>query len=567
MNPIISKILIKAIKESTPSLRISEQEIEKTIEIPPSTEMGDYAFPCFFLAEKLKQNPIQIALNLKGKIKKLPNEFSLIETKGPYINFFLNRENLAGNLIQQILKEQDNFGKTKLKKQKKIMVEFPSPNTNKPLHLGHLKNMSIGESVSRILEFSGEKIIRANLNNDRGIHICSSMLAYEKWGKGKKPSKRTKPDKLVGDFYVLFMQKAKQDPTLEEQAHEMLRKWEAGDKKISMLAKKMNKWTLDGQKQTYRKFGIKHDKEYFESRIYEKGRKLVLDGVKKGIFHKQEDGSVRVNLEEGEKYLLRPDGTSLYITQDLYLAKIKADEFKLDSSIYVTGQEQDYHFKILFELLKKLKFGFADKIYHLSYGMVNLPEGKMKSREGTVVDADDVIDNVQNLVKKELEKREKLSKKELEKRSLIIALAAIKYLLLKVDIKKTVVFNPKESMKFEGNTGPYLQYSYARASSILKKAKNRKKNFNIEKLEQKEIDLIKKLSEFKETVSESCKNLNPSLIANYAYQLASIFNEFYHTCPVVGSENENFRLSLVETFRQILKSSLYLLGIEVLEKM
>jgi len=570
MQKEIAKLLKKAIDDLKEKVKLTEEQIESFIEIPPSAEMGDYAFPCFALAEKIELSPKDIALQVRGNIKKIPEGFSSIETKGPYINFFVDRKKLALNLILEILEKRDNYGKTELEKQKKIMVEFPSPNTNKPLHLGHLKNMSIGESISRILEFSGEKVIRANLNNDRGIHICKSMLAYQKYGKGKKPSKELKSDHLVGDFYVLFNNKLKNNPNLDVESHEMLRKWEAGDKEIIALAEKMNRWALDGHKETYKKFGIKHDKEYFETQIYEKGREIILDGVKKGIFKQQADSSVKINLEKeglGEKYLLRPDGTSLYITQDLYLAKLKLEEFKLNSSIYITGNEQEYHFKVLFYLLKKLGFSFADNLYHLSYGMVNIPEGKMKSREGTVVDADDTITKVQDLVKKELTKREKLSKKEMEKRSLIITLAAIKYLLLKTDIKKTVVFNPKESINFEGNTGPYLLYSYARASSILRKAKKIKKDLNVNQLEQKEIELVKKLSEFKEIISKSFKDLNPSYIANYSYQLAQIFNEFYHTCPVIGSEKESFRILLIEAFRQVIKTSLYLLGIEVLEKM
>ncbi len=570
MQKEIAKLLKKAVDELGENVEIKEEEIESKIEIPNS-ENGDYAFPCFSLAGKIKIPPVDMALQIREKIKKIPDAIKDIQTKGPYINFFLDRITLAKNIILEIKKQGDNFGKSAIKNPKKTMVEFPSPNTNKPLHLGHLKNMSIGESVSRILEFSGEKVIRANLNNDRGIHICKSMLAYKKFGKNKKPSKKLKSDHLVGDFYVLFAQKAKQNPKLENEAHEMLRKWEAGDSEILALAKKMNKWALDGQKQTYEKFGIHHDREYFESEIYSKGKEIVLDGVKKRIFQQQEDGSVKINLEQeglGEKYLLRPDGTSLYITQDLYLAKLKLDEFDLDSSIYITGSEQEYHFKVLFSLLKKLGFNFSEQLHHLSYGMVNIPEGKMKSREGTVVDADDLIEKIQDLVKKELTKREKILKKELEKRSSTIALATIKYSLLKTDIKKTMVFNPKESIKFEGNTGPYLLYSYARANSILKKSKNKKSNKkNLTELEPHEIELIKKFSEFKKIITNSYKNLNPSLIANYSYQLAQTFNEFYHSCPVIGSENEDFRISLVESFRIILKNSLYLLGIDVLEKM
>ena len=568
MKGIIALIIKKALKEL--NVDFKKEEIEDYIEIPPSSEMGDYAFPCFFLAGKLKEDPNQIAIELRSKMGNNSKEFQDIQTKGPYINFFLDRKKLAINLILNILKQKENYGKLNLSKNK-TMVEFPSPNTNKPLHLGHLRNMSIGESVSRILESGGEYVTRANLNNDRGIHICKSMLAYQKWGKNKNPLKKIKPDHFVGDFYIMFSKKSKNNPNLETEAHELLGKWEKGDKPTIELWKKMNKWALDGFKETYKTFGIKFDKEYFESNIYNAGREIVFEGVKKGIFTKQDDGSVKINLEKeklGEKYLLRPGGTTLYITQDLYLAKLKLEQFNLNKSIYITGNEQEYHFNVLFTLLKKLGYSFADQLYHLSYGMVNLPEGKMKSREGTIVDADDLIDKVRELVKKELSKREKLSKKELENRSLKIALAAIKYFLLKIDIKKNMIFNPKKSINFEGDTGPYLLYSYARASSILRKANPKnKKQETFESLEQKEIELVKKLEQFPEIVLKSYKTLNPSLIANYSYQLAQIFNEFYHTCPVIGSENEFFRLKLVESFKIVLKNSLNLLGIEEIEKM
>ncbi len=570
MKEIIINLLKKALNEK--NIKLEEQEIDKILEIPPSLEMGDYSFPCFFLAEKLKQGPNQIALEIREKIKNLPSEIEDIQTSGPYINFFLNRKNFAIAIIKEVLDKKDAFGKLSYQG-KKTMVEFPSPNTNKPLHLGHLRNMAIGESISRILEFNGEKVIRANLNNDRGIHICQSMAAYKKYGKNKEPAKKIKSDHFVGDFYVLFNKRSKKNKKLEIESHRLLQKWEQGDEDTIDLWKKMNKWALDGFKKTYEKFGIGFDKEYYESEIYTKGKEVILDGVKKGIFEKKEGGAVVVDLTKenlGEKFLLRPDQTSLYITQDLYLAKLKFDQFKLNSSIYITGNEQEYHFNVLFTILKKLGFNFSKNLHHLAYGMVVLPHGKMKSREGIVVDADDLIEDVQKLVKKELKSREKLSKKELELRSLKIALAAIKYLLLKIDIKKNMLFNPKESINFEGDTGPYIQYSYARACSILKKLLSKTKDktqFQISELASEENELIKKLSQFKEVVSSSYKTLNPALIANYSYQLAQLFNEFYHACPVIGSEKELFRISLVEAFKQVLKNSSYLLGIDVIEKM
>lgn len=568
---MISKILVPLIKQE--GLSIKKEEVENLIEIPPSVDMGDYAFPCFYIASKLKSPPNEIALNIRANIKKIPEGFDDIQTTGPYINFFLKRKKIALDIVNEILSSKDNYGKLNSPYKGKItMVEFPSPNTNKPLHLGHLRNMTIGESVSRILEFTGERVLRANLNNDRGIHICKSMAAYEFYGKKRKPNpKKQKSDHFVGDFYVMFNKKSKQNTKLELESHRLLQKWEKGDKHVLALWKKMNKWALEGFKETYKKFQIKHDVEFFESEIYKSGKEIVMKGVENKIFIKKEDGSVIADLKKegfGEKVLLRGDGTSIYMTQDLYLAKLKQKAYKINKSIYVVGNEQNYHFQVLFTLLKKLGFN-TDELKHLSYGLVNLPEGRMKSREGTIVDADDLIKEVQNLVKKELKSRDKLSKKQLEDKSLNIALAAIKYILLRVDTKKDMIFNPKESIDFEGETGPYLLYSYARACSILSKLKNKNSNPQKEfsEIEDKEAELVKKLEDFKNTTKKAFNELSPSIIANYSYQLSKIFNEFYHACPVIGSEKQSFRVDLVASFKQVLGKSLTLMGIEPLEKM
>lgn len=576
MKRVIAKLIFEALEEE--KVKISVEEIEKSLEVPPNSEMGDFAFPCFILSKKMKTPPNEVALIIRQNIGSSPKQFQDIQTAGPYVNFFVDRKTLALNLISEIKKQKSKYGaKTspKSKEQKtNTMVEFPSPNTNKPLHLGHLRNMSIGESVSRILEFNGEKVFRSNLNNDRGIHICKSMTAYEEFFKELKdkttPEKaKVKPDHFVGAFYVMYNKKVKENPDLEVAAHRMLRHWEQGDKKTIELWKKMNSWALEGFKETYQRFGIKHDVEYFESDLYKKGKEMVLEGLRKGIFKERKDGAIIANLKKeglGEKVLLRIDGTSVYITQDLYLAKLKYEKYGLDKSIYVVANEQDYHFKVLFSLLEKL--GFNSKgLRHLSYGLVELPEGKMKSREGTVVDADDIIGEMQNLAKKELKKRAKLSEKELEKRSLTIALAAIKYMLLKVDTRKNMLFNPKESINFEGDTGPYILYTYARASSILRKLKKEMKIKYWEGLDKKEVELVKKLQAFRGVLEKAYSELNPTIIANYAYQLAQTFNEFYHECPVIGSEKEHFRINLVKCFRQVLENSLHLIGIETLEEM
>jgi arginyl-tRNA synthetase len=579
MKRVVIQILKKALKEK--GVELKDKEIENLIEIPPDPEMGDYSFPCFFLSEKLKDEPSEIALELRGEIGEPPaTEFEDIQTEGAYINFFLNRKSLARQVVWNVITQKKNYGKTDVGKGKRTMVEFPSPNTNKPLHLGHLRNMAIGESISRTLEFNGERVVRANLNNDRGIHICKSMLAYNKWGKDKTPyDKKIKPDHFVGEFYVMF--EKKKTKKLEQEAQEMLKKWESGDKKTLLLWKIMNTWALNGFAETYKKFGIKHDVTYFESKMYKKGKEIILDGVKKGLFEQKKSGEVKIDLGKeglGEKILLRKDGTALYIVQDIALAKMKFDDYKLNKSLYVVGNEQEYHFKVLFSILEKLKIMKENReIKHVSYGMVNLPSGKMKSREGTVVDADDLIEEVRLLAENELKKRktssrlgqsrEKLSQQELKTKSLVIALAAIKYMLLKIDIKKNMLFNPKESISFEGDTGPYILYSYVRAGSIMKKAPAMQKKFEVYELEEKEMELVKKLSQFPEVVLNAQRNLNPSIIANYSYQLAQMFNEFYHACRVIGSEQEAFRLALVQSFRQVLKNSLKLLGIETVEEM
>jgi len=558
----IAKILAKQTK-------LKEDEILSILEVPSNPELGDIAFPCFKLSSIYKKNPIEIAKELESKIK-ITKDLEKIKATGPYLNFFLEKSNLAIEVIKKILKEKEKFGTEKNKQT--IMIEFPSPNTNKPLHLGHLRNMSLGESVSRILEHKGNKIIRANLNNDRGVHICKSMYAYEKWGKNKTPeSEKIKSDHLIGDFYVMFSKAAKENPALEEEAQKILQKWESGDKKTIALWKKMNKWAFDGFKETYKLFGIKHDKQYYESEIYGQGKELAQEGLNKNIFIKKDNAIIADLTDEklGEKVILRADGTSIYITQDMYLATLKDKEYKLDGSIYVVANEQDYHFQVLFTILKKFGYKFTKNLHHLSYGMVELPEGRMKSREGTVVDADDLILETQKLAKTEIKKRfPKLSEKELNIRSLKIALSAIKFMLLKTDHVKNIIFNPNEAISFEGDTGPYIQYSYARASSILKKSKKKPEiKLTSKILKEKEILLIKKLAEFPEVIENAQRNLSPSIISNYTLELAHIFNEFYHQTKVLDSENEIFLLALVESFRIVCKKSLYLLGIETVEEM
>ncbi|MCS7134664.1 MAG: arginine--tRNA ligase [Candidatus Pacearchaeota archaeon] len=542
---------IKKIIAKVTGLKKEEIFLEK-----PKENYGDFAFPCFKFASSLGKKPEELAKELAKKIKP-EKEIEKVEALNGYVNFFIKKD----TFFKEIFKKKEK----KIKKRKLILVESPGPNTNKPLHVGHLRNLFIGDSIARILEFVGYDVKRVDTINDRGIHICKSMLAYKKWGKNKKPDK--KPDHFVGYFYVLFSKKAKENPKLEEEAQELLRRWENKDEEVIKLWKKMNSWAMKGIKQTYKVLGFKHDKQYFESETYEKGKEIVLEGLKRGIF-KKEDKVVFVDLGElGKKILLRSDGTSLYITQDIYLAKKRYEDYKFDKLIYVVASEQEHHFKSLFKILELLGYKWVKRLVHLSYGMVHLPGGKMKSREGIVVDADDLIKEVFESAKEELRKRYTLKKKQLEKRALAIALAALRFFLLKTDIKKDILFDKKAALDFEGFSGPYLQYSYARACSILRKAR-KKGRLSFENIHETEIFLAKKIYEFNEIVKKAALQLKPDIIAIYCYELAQVFNNFYHSCPVLRAEKEkNRRIALVEAFKKTMKDCLHLLGIAALERM
>ena len=534
---------------------------EVDLETPPSPELGDYAFPCFQLAKKEKKNPVEVAASLAKQIKPIKG-IEKIQPAGPYLNFFINRSIQAEFILSSILKP-----KKLRKKKKKVVIESPGPNTNKPLHLGHLRNMALGVSIKNLQEAVGNKIIPVDIINDRGVHIAKSVLAYKLYGNNKRPDK--KPDHFVGDFYVLFAKKAAEDPQLEDEAQKLVQKYEAKDRATLSLFKKMNKWAIQGFNQTYKRVGIKIQKAYLESQHYEKGKEIVLNGLKRGIFQKNNEGSIVVNLEEfGEKVLLRADGTSIYITQDIYVAIKRHKDFHMDKMIYIVGSEQIYHFRILFKILELLGHKSAKNYLHLPYGMVYLPEGKMKSREGKVVDADSLLDKMHELAKKEIQKRYKnLPKKEIEKRSEIIAQSAVKFFLLKYDPLKDFIFFPEKSISFEGDTGPYVQYAYARASSILRKTKSSKPTFNFtEEIEHK---IIKHLSIFHEVIGEAAEKYKPHLIAHYSLDLAHLFNEFYHKYPVLTAEKtiKESRLTLVKATQQALKVSIELMGIKPLEKM
>ena len=586
-------------------------DISLLLAVPPDAMLGDYAFGCFKLGGNAFENAQKLQQKLQEKIPKLLF-LSRVEAAGPYVNFYMNKSFLAQQTIGKILKQKKKFGsqKSSQKREKKILVEYCGPNTNKPLHLGHMRNMSLGGATCNLLSFMGNEVHPVNIVNDRGVHICKSMLAYQKWGKdedGKWKTPDKKSDHFVGDFYVLYAQKAKEDPKLEEEVQEMLQKWEQGDATVRALWKKMNRWVLTGFAQTYKRFGVWFEKEYFESRCYEKGKEMVMEGFARGVFEKDDTGAIVAPLENvsiekisvekidtifagkklptllhhklPNKVVLRADGTSIYITQDMYLAKLRYEDYAFDKLIYVVASEQNLHFLQLFRILELLGYGFVQKLFHLSYGMVNLPTGKMKSREGTVVDADDLMDEVAEMAHGEVVKRfPALPEQEKKKRAEFIALGAIKFFLLRTDAIRDIVFNPEESLSFEGETGPYLQYTHARACAILRKsliegsAQMRRKidarNASLLK-EDSELKLVTLLSQFSERVDESAQHLRIHILCRYLLDLAQAFNEFYHACHVLSEDTkmQDVRLALVDATRQVLANGLGILGIYAPEEM
>ena len=463
---------------------------------------------------------------------------------------------------------------------RRVMVEFSSPNTNKPLHLGHIRNNLLGASVSDLLKAAGDEVIKATLVNDRGVHICKSMYAWQERFDGATPeSTGKKGDHFVGDCYVEFAKMEKEDPSVMDKVHEMLVKWEEGDPAVRQLWEMMNSWVFAGFEQTYKALGITFDRTYYEHETYLLGKELVQRGLDMGVFVKDPDGSVWCDLTADgldRKLLLRSDGTSVYITQDLGTAERRFSEYKLDSHIYVVGDEQNYHFQVLKLILKKLGFDWADQIFHLSYGMVELPEGKMKSREGTVVDADDLIEKMYEEAKatsEESGKLEGISEEEKERLYRQIGLGALKYFILKVDPKKKMLFNPKESIDFNGNTGPFIQYTHARICSILRKAAERQLTAALNpgvELSPKEVRLVKILGAYPQKVAEAAAAFSPAVIANYCYDLAKEFNQYYHETPILKEPDEEvlkMRLELISTLAGVLRRGMKILGIDLPDRM
>ena len=501
------------------------------------------------------------------------------------------------NMLKHIAATPDYGFKAATNDSELVMIEYSSPNTNKPLHLGHVRNNLLGYSLSLIMKANGYKVVKTNIVNDRGIHICKSMLAWEKWGNGITPEKAGKKgDHLIGDFYVMFDKhykdevkqlmaagmsedEAKEKSPRMVEARKMLQRWEAGDEEVRSVWRMMNQWVYDGFNETYRRMGVDFDKIYYESETYLEGKEKVLEGLEKGIMYRKEDGSVWAALTADgldHKLLLRSDGTSVYMTQDIGTAKLRYQDYPIDKMIYVVGNEQNYHFQVLSLLLDKLGFKWGKDLVHFSYGMVELPEGKMKSREGTVVDADDLMDEMISTAREtsaELGKLDGCSAEEADEIARIIGLGALKYFLLKVDPRKNMMFNPKESIDFNGNTGPFIQYTYARIRSLLRKAAEAGIDYNSDySIEpgEKEVAIIQKIADFAQVVAEAGKSYSPALVANYVYDLAKEYNQFYHDYSILREENaqvRNFRLKLSEVTGDIIRRATGLLGMEVPERM
>ncbi|TVZ10673.1 arginyl-tRNA synthetase [Cellulophaga sp. RHA_52] len=588
----IQEVLTQKVKEAV--LAIYKIELP-TVEFQPTRKdfEGDITVVVFPILRFVKGNPAQIGeqigVYLKDNVAEVENFnvvkgfLNIVISDAFYVNFFNG------------IKNTENYGFV-TESEDAVMVEYSSPNTNKPLHLGHIRNNLLGYSVAEILKASGKKVYKTQIINDRGIHICKSMLAWKLFGNGETPeSTGIKGDKLVGNYYVRFdkeykaqiaelvakgtdaKEAEKQAPILLE-AQEMLRKWEAGDKEVVALWKTMNQWVYNGFEVTYKNLGVDFDTYYYESDTYLLGKDIVDEGLEKGVFYRKEDGSVWIDLsDEGldEKIVLRADGTAVYMTQDIGTAIQRTKDYPdVNGMVYTVGNEQDYHFNVLFLILKKLGFSWAEQLYHLSYGMVDLPSGKMKSREGTVVDADDLMKDMTATaasISEELGKLDGYTDKEKEELYRIIGLGALKYYILKVDPKKRILFNPEESVEFQGNTGPFIQYTYARIQSIL-----RKSNFDYtasvtaNDLHEKEKELLKQIQVFPSVVQNAAQNYSPALVANYTYDLVKEFNSFYQNVPILPEEDlqkKIFRVQLSKKVGEVIKSAFTLLGIEVPNRM
>ena len=550
---------------------------------------GDFTIVTFPLVKELKKKPELIATELGEGLTAQTDLFESFNVVKGFLNVKVKNE----FFLNQLTSITEGFN-TIEKKNSTVMVEYSSPNTNKPLHLGHIRNNLLGFSVAQILEEAGYDVIKTQIINDRGIHICKSMLAWQKYGKGETPeSTQTKGDKLVGNYYVEFDKnykkeiadlvaqgltedQAKKEAPLMKEAQKMLLDWENGDETVRNLWKEMNSWVYRGFNETYSRLGVGFDQVQYESNTYILGKDLIQFGLDKGVLYKKEDGSVWCDLtDEGldQKLLLRSDGTSVYMTQDLGTAVERFKDNDIQKLIYTVGNEQDYHFQVLFKILNKLGYEWANQLFHLSYGMVELPEGKMKSREGTVVDADDLMQEMYETAKsksEELGKLDHLTEEEKEASYEKVGIGALKYFMLKVDPKKKMLFNPAESIDFNGNTGPFIQYTFARIQSLLTKANYTKKAVVSVELNQLEKELIMQLGNYKDVVAKAAENLSPALVANYLYDLVKSYNSFYQNNPILNQEDENvkqLRLDLSDLTAKTIQKSLRLLGIQTVNRM
>ncbi|WP_298473182.1 arginine--tRNA ligase [uncultured Maribacter sp.] len=593
----IQEVLTIKVKEAIQQLFSAELP---NVEFQPTRKdfNGDITVVVFPMLRVVKGNPVQIGTQIGEYLKKEVPEvadfnvvkgfLNLVIADAFYINFFNS------------IKEEAHFGYAKKESKEAVMVEYSSPNTNKPLHLGHIRNNLLGYSVAEILKAAGKKVYKTQIINDRGIHICKSMLAWQRFGNGETPeSTGLKGDKLVGNYYVAFdkaykaevaelvtngtaKEVAEKEAPILVAAQDMLRKWEAGDAEVVSLWKTMNQWVYTGFEVTYKNMGVDFDQLYYESNTYLLGKDVVTDGLEKGVFFKKEDGSVWIDLtDEGldEKIVLRSDGTAVYMTQDIGTAIQRVKDYAdVSGMVYTVGNEQDYHFKVLFLILKKLGFSWAENLFHLSYGMVDLPSGKMKSREGTVVDADDLMEDMAQTAAKiseELGKLEDYSSEEKDKLYRMIGMGALKYYILKVDPKKRILFNPEESVDFQGNTGPFIQYTYARIQSILRKAESTGVHVSTAvsvdiDLHEKEKELLKQVQIFPDTIQLAAENYSPAVIANYTYDLVKEFNSFYQNVSILGEQDEQkkiFRVQLSSKVSKVIQDAFSLLGVEVPERM
>jgi len=593
----IQKILTSKVKQAVATLFNTELP---SVEFQPTRKdfEGDITVVVFPMLRFVKGNPEQIGKQVGEYLQEHVEEVSGFNVVKGFLNIVIEDSYYLG--FFNAIKDATNFGYETNIGNDAIMVEYSSPNTNKPLHLGHIRNNLLGYSVAEILKASGRKVYKTQIINDRGIHICKSMLAWQRFGDGKTPeSTGLKGDKLVGNYYVAFdraykaevakmisegvdKEVAEKEAPILLEAQRMLIKWEAGDKEVVGLWKTMNGWVYKGFEETYKSLGVDFDQLYFESDTYLLGKDVVADGLEKGMFYKKEDGSVWIDLTDDgldEKIVLRSDGTAVYMTQDIGTAIQRVKDYPdITGMVYTVGNEQDYHFKVLFLILKKLGFSWAESLHHLSYGMVDLPSGKMKSREGTVVDADDLMNEMSqtaSAISQELGKLEDYSQTEKQELYKMIGLGALKYYILKVDPKKRILFNPEESVDFQGNTGPFIQYTYARIQSILRKAEeiNNVWSSAVEtsmELHPKEKELLKQIQLFPQTIQLAAENYSPALIANYTYDLVKEFNSFYQQVSILGESNEQkkiLRVQLSKKVGEIIQSAFLLLGIQVPERM